>query len=267
MRQRRGEHFLARIGDVWLPIAFTLVLFLAWEVAVRAFTIPRYILPAPTEIYFQLVRNSARLWDYTLVTGGETLTGFLVAVLIGVPLSLTVAFSWFLRRTLYPLCISLEMVPKIAFAPMLVTWLGFSFVPKIIVVFLVCFFPILLNGIHAFTSISEDLMRFCRSTGAGVLRTFFKVRLPAALPQLFVGIKGAAVNATVGATVSEWVGGDAGLGYFIQIATGDLRMDIAFAIILVLATLGLALFLAVVLVERTLIPWHVSQRTTTHGGL
>ena len=119
---------------------------------------------------------------------------------------------------------------------------------------LVCFFPILLNGILAFTSLPTELGRLALSTGAGVWRTFWYVRLPAALPQLFVGIKGAAVNATVGATISEWIGGDAGLGYYIQIATGDLRMDLAFAIIIVLAALGLLLFWAVTLVERWLIP-------------
>jgi NitT/TauT family transport system permease protein len=156
-------------------------------------------------------------------------------------------------------------VPKIAFAPLFVTWFGFGTMPKVIIVFMVCFFPILLNGILAFTSLSLELSRFCRSTGAGALRTFWKVRLPAALPQLFVGIKGAAVNATVGATISEWIGGDAGLGYYIQIATGDLRMDLAFAIIIVLALLGLALFGAVVLAERALIPWHISQRSPLQG--
>jgi NitT/TauT family transport system permease protein len=132
---------------------------------------------------------------------------------------------------------------------------------------MVCFFPILLNGILAFTSLSEELLRFARSTGAGALATFFRVRLPAALPQLFVGIKGAAVNATVGATVSEWVGGDAGLGYYIQIASGELRMDIAFAIMIMLAALGLALFFAVVAVERALIPWHISQRRIAGAGI
>ena len=152
------------------------------------------------------------------------------------------------------------MVPKIAFAPLFVTWFGFGTTPKVIVVFLVCFFPILLNGILAFTSLPTELGRFALSTGAGVWRTFWYVRLPAALPQLFVGIKGAAVNATVGATISEWIGGDAGLGYYIQIATGDLRMDLAFAIIIVLAALGLLLFWVVTLVERWLVPWHISQR-------
>ncbi len=159
------------------------------------------------------------------------------------------------------------MIPKIAFAPIMVSWLGFAFSGKVVIVFMVCFFPILLNGNLAFTSLSEELLRFARSTGAGALATFFRVRLPAALPQLFVGIKGAAVNATVGATVSEWVGGDAGLGYYIQIASGELRMDIAFAIMIMLAALGLALFFAVVAVERMLIPWHISQRRIAGAGV
>jgi NitT/TauT family transport system permease protein len=255
------------LHQAWLPILFVILLFGTWEASVWAFDIALYILPPPSVIAEQFVLRFDRIWEYTLVTGGETLVGFLVAVVLGVPLSLVIAFSWVLRRTLYPLAVSLEMVPKIAFAPMFVTWLGFSFVPKIIIVFMVCFFPILLNGILAFTSLSEELLRFARSTGAGVLTTFFRVRLPAALPQLFVGIKGAAVNATVGATVSEWVGGDAGLGYYIQIASGDLRMDIAFAIIFMLAALGLALFGVVVLIERALIPWHISQRTIAGAGL
>jgi NitT/TauT family transport system permease protein len=94
---------------------------------------------------------------------------------------------------------------------------------------------------------------------------FWKIRLPAALPELFVGLKGAAVNATVGATISEWIGGDAGLGYYIQIATGQLRMDLAFAIIFMLTLLGLLVFYIVQLVEKRMIPWHVSQRVSVFG--
>jgi len=117
----------------------------------------------------------------------------------------------------------------------------------------------------AFTSLSVELGRFCLSTGAGPVRTFFKVRLPAALPQLFVGIKGAAVNATVGATVAEWVGCDAGLGCYIQQAAAEFRLDIAFSFIFMLAALGLLVFWMVTLAERLLIPWHVSQRAPVQG--
>jgi NitT/TauT family transport system permease protein len=251
-----------------LSLLFAIGLIALWQALVVGLDVPRYILPAPAEIYTQFWRNLPRIAYYTLVTAGESFVGFFVAVAIGVPLAVVVAFSSALRKTFYPLAVTLEMVPKIAFAPMFVTWMGFGYAPKVIIVFMVCFFPVLLNGILAFTSLSEDLGRFCRSTGAGPLTTFFRVRLPAALPQLFVGIKSAAVNATVGACVSEWVGGDAGLGYYIQIASGDMRMDIGFAVIFVLAAVGLFLFGLVVLAERWLIPWHVSQRVSAHihGG-
>jgi NitT/TauT family transport system permease protein len=174
-------------------------------------------------------------------------------------------FSKILRQTFYPFAVALEMVPKIAFAPLFVVWFGFGFLPKMVIVFLVCFFPILLNGILGFTSLSPEMGYFSRSTGADALTMFWKIRVPAALPELFVGIKGAAVNATVGATIAEWVGGDAGLGYYIQIATGQLRMDLAYAIIFMLALVGLILFYIVVLVERRIIPWHVSQRAPVVG--
>lgn len=233
---------------------------LLWEAGVRLFRVPLYILPPPSDVLYQLWRNLPRIAEYTLVTGGETVGGFLLAVLFGVPMALAIAFSPVLRQTLFPAAVTLEMIPKITFAPIFVTWFGFGYLPKLIIVFLVCFFPILLNGILAFSSMPTELDRLCRSTGASGWRTFRFVRLQAALPQLFVGIKGAAINATVGATISEWIGGDAGLGYYIQIATGDLRMDLAFAIIIVLALLGLALFGIVALIERWLIPWHISQR-------
>lgn len=259
--------FRSRVTEIGTPILFGIACFAAWEGAVRLFRIPLYIVPPPSDIVIQLVEKFPRIWSYTLVTGMETLAGFSVAILLGVPLALLVAFSPFLRRTLYPLAVTMEMVPKIVFAPIFVTWFGFGFTPKIIIVYLVCFFPILLNGILAFTSLSLELGRFCLSTGARPLRTFFMVRLPAALPQLFVGIKGAAVNATVGATISEWIGGDAGLGYYTQIAAGELRTDLAFAIIIMLVALGLLLFGLVVLAERLLIPWHISQRAPVQGKL
>ena len=247
------------------PIFLIISIFLLWEAAVIIFDIPRYIIPAPSKIFYRFFRHIDRIWEYTIVTGAETLLGYIVAVAFGIPLAMAVAFSRFLRKTFYPIAVALEMVPKIAFAPLFVTWFGFGFPPKIIIVFLVCFFPILLNGILGFTSLSVELGHFSRSTGADAITTFFKIRVPAALPELFVGLKGAAVNATVGATIAEWIGGDAGLGYYIQIASGLLKMDLAFAIIIMLAALGMVLFSVVEYVEKKLIPWHVSQRVTVQG--
>jgi len=246
-------------------IIFVVGLMLTWELAVIVFKIPRYILPSLSSVIRQLVKNWELIWQYTLVTGMEAFIGFTIAVALGVPLAMMTGFSRLLRQTFYPFAVALEMVPKIAFAPLFVVWFGFGFLPKMIIVFLVCFFPILLNGILGFTSLSQEMGHFSRSTGADAWTMFWKIRVPAAMPELFVGIKGAAVNATVGATIAEWVGGDAGLGYYIQIATGQLRMDLAYAIIFMLALLGLLLFYIVILLEKRIIPWHVSQRAPIVG--
>jgi NitT/TauT family transport system permease protein len=256
----------AQLAAASVPLLFGIGLIALWELAVRGLGVPMYLLPAPSDIGEQLFRRFPIIAGFTLVTATETVVGFALAIVIGVPLGLLVAFSALLRRTLYPLAVSLEMVPKIVFAPVFISWWGLGFTPKIYVVILVCFFPIMLSGILAFSSLNVSLARFCLSTGAGPIRAFFKVRLPAALPQLFVGIKGAAVNATVGATVAEWIGSDAGLGFYIQQSVGQYRMDIAFAAIFMLAALGLLLFWTVILAERLLIPWHVSLKSPRGEG-
>lgn len=247
----------------WMFLAFFAGFFLVWEWSVIFFDIPRYILTPPTLIVEKGWADIDRLVYYTYVTGLETAIGYVISVAIGLPLGLWIAFSSVLRRTIYPFFVSLEMVPKIAFAPLFISWLGFGLLPKIIVVILVCFFPIVLNAILAFNSLSEELTRFCRSTGAGAWRTFLRVRLPAAMPQCFVGFKYAAINATVGATIAEFIGSDKGLGFYIQIVTGNMRPDLAFAGIFFLTALGLALFGGVTLAERLMIPWHISIRRGT----
>jgi NitT/TauT family transport system permease protein len=251
---------LSRLARSWLFIAFFVAFFLFWEYSIDIFSIPRYILPRPTEIVRNASADIPRLIEYTYITGAEALIGYLLAIVMAVPLGLAIAFSSVLRRTIYPFFVSLEMTPKIAFAPLFISWLGFGMLPKVIIVILVCFFPVVLNAILAFGSLPEELENFCRSTGAGPMRAFIKVRLPAAMPQCFVGFKYAAINATVGATIAEFIGSDQGLGFYIQIVTGNMRPDLAFAGIFLLTILGLALFGMVTLAERLLIPWHISVR-------
>ena len=244
----------------WMFLCFFVGFFLFWEYSIDWFDIPRYILPKPTEIFTKSAADFDKLLYYTWVTGSESFIGYVIAISVAVPLGLAIAFSSILRRTIYPFFVSIEMVPKIAFAPLFISWLGFGFLPKIIIVFLVCFFPIVLNAILAFSSLSEELTRFCSAAGANRYREFLKVRLPAALPQCFVGFKYGAINATVGATIAEFIGSDQGLGFYIQIVTGNMRPDLAFAAIFMLTLLGLSLFGTVTLAERILIPWHISQR-------
>jgi NitT/TauT family transport system permease protein len=247
----------------WPFIAFFVGFFLFWQYSIVVFGIPAYILPSPTEIVSKGSADLGRLVYYTYITGLESVIGYAFAVMIAVPLGLAIAFSSLLRRTIYPFFVSLEMTPKIAFAPLFISWLGFGLVPKVIIVFLVCFFPIVLNSILAFNSLSDELEHFVKTTGAGPWRAFIKLRLPAALPQCFVGFKYAAINATVGATIAEFIGSDQGLGFYIQIVTGNMRPDLAFAGIFFLTVLGLVIFGLVTLIERLLIPWHLSQRRAT----
>jgi NitT/TauT family transport system permease protein len=249
--------YIARL--VTFPI-FLAGLILLWQASIGWFHVPAYILQRPSDIVINASADLSRLLNYTAVTAGETLLGFVVAIAIGVPVGLLIVASGLARRTLYPLLVSLEMVPKIAFAPLFIAWLGFGLLPKIIVVFLVCFFPVVLNAIAGFSSLSEELTRFCAATGASAWRGFVKLRLPAAMPQCFVGFKFAAVNATVGATIAEFIGSDRGLGFYIQIETGNMRPDLAFAAIFLLTLLGLGLFGLVTLVERIAIPWDIAQR-------
>lgn len=249
-----------RIARSWPFFAFFAGLFLVWEFGIDLFKVPEYILPKPSEIVTRGAADWDKLLYYTYVTGFESILGFAVAITLAVPLGLLIAFSPLMRRTIYPFFVSIEMTPKIAFAPLFISWLGFGLLPKVIIVFLVCFFPIVLNAILAFNSLSDELEHFIRTTGAPAWRAFVKLRLPAALPQCFVGFKYAAINATVGATIAEFIGSDQGLGFYISIKTGDMRPDLAFAAIFLLTLLGLVIFGLVTLAEKLIIPWHLSQR-------
>lgn len=253
------------LGEVYLPLLTGVFFFVLWEALIHLLKVPRYILPAPSAVFIEFAKHLRLIWFHTMVTANETFVGYAIAVVLGVPISIFVAFSETLRRTVYAGSVILGMVPTIAFAPLFVVWFGFSFASKMLVVFWVCFFPILINSIFGFISLSEELRLFILCTGANRVTAFWKVRLPAALPQIFVGLKWAAVNATVGATIGEWIGGDAGLGYYIQMASGDMKMELAFAIIVMLAFLGLFLYYLVVVFEKMLVPWHVSQRSSFSG--
>jgi len=258
-RRSRGGAWLRRYGVSLMALA---LFFVAWEVLVMVFGVKRYIIPRPSEIFLTYANPKLNgiILDSTLTTAGEALLGFAVAIVLGIPLSMLITFSPLLSKTVYPFAVALEMVPKLAFAPLFITWFGFGIAPKIVVVFMVCFFPIMLNGVLAFRSLSPDIIYFSQSTGADALTMFLKIRLPAALPQIFNGLKGAATNATVGAVIAEWVGSDTGLGFYLNMFQSQLRTEAGFAVIFILAAIGLALFYAVVFVEKLVVPWHVSQR-------
>ena len=235
-----------------------LVLFALWEVATRALGIPSYLLPAPSKIVVDLAARWSRVAQNTLVTSREIVAGFLLAVGVSIPLAVTIAYSRFLERTVYPLIVFFQIVPKIAIAPLFIIWFGFGFTPKLLLVFLLSFFPIVVSAIAGFKSVDPEIMDLARSTGAGQWIIFRKIRLPHALPSVFTGLKVAAALSATAAVVAEFVASDKGLGYLLLEFNGDLNTSMVFATIIVLSIVGLVVYYAVELLERVVIPWHVS---------
>lgn len=237
-----------------------------WEGSVYALSIKPFILPAPTLIFRQLARRWDVILDAAMFTAQSMVIGFIASVVIGVALALVVSFSRRLEDLVYPVLVFLQIVPKIAIAPLFLIWIGYGLTSKVLIVFLLSFFPVLVSSISAFKSVDPEIMDLARSTGARHWRIFFMVRLPHASPMLFTGIKVAAALSATAAVVAEFVASDRGLGYKIQEYTNNFDTPMTFGAILVLCVMGLLLYGAVEIAERLAIPWHVSRRSAESGA-
>jgi NitT/TauT family transport system permease protein len=240
-------------------------LLIVWQLATYLFQIPDYLLPPPTAIARDMVGNWRLLADQAGVTAFEVLLGFIVSVLIGVPLAALLSYSSVFERAIYPLIVGSNTVPKVALAPLLLAWFGFGLMPKIIIVVLVAFFPIVINSVVGLKSLPPQMLYLARSMGASAQQAFWLFRMPNALPSIFAGLKIASVLSVIGAVVAEFVGADSGLGYAMMVATADLNIARQFAAILILSAIGMIFFSLIGLVERLLIPWHSSVRNETLG--
>jgi NitT/TauT family transport system permease protein len=179
---------------------------------------------------------------------------------VAIPLAILLSMSRLLDRTLYPLIVGFQTVPVVSVAPILLAWFGFGLLPKVIVVVMISFFPIMVNTYAGMKAISEQIENLARSMGATRLQLLWHFQLPGALPAMFAGMKVAITLAVIGAIVAEFVGSDSGLGYEIMVAGSDLDLAHQFAAVAILTGLGLGLFSLMVWVERLCLPWHVSMR-------
>jgi NitT/TauT family transport system permease protein len=244
----------------WKIATALLGILVVWEIFVRGAGIKPYILPAPSVVLADLWQKLPTVLAAAGFTVQPMLIGFAVAVVVGILLALVVAFSPALQDIVYPLIVFLQIVPKIAVAPLFIIWFGYGLMPKILLVFLLSFFPIVVSAVTAFRSVDSDIMDLAKATGAGAWRIFWKVQVPHALPTLFTGIKVAAALSSTAAVVAEFVASDRGLGYLLLEYNGTLNTSMAFAVIMVLSAMGLALYGIVEIAERLMIPWHVSRR-------
>lgn len=226
-----------------------------WEAAVQIYQVPHYILPAPSAIAVTLVHKRASLGYHALVTLQEMLLGFGLATTVGIVLAIAMFEIRVLERALYPYVIGSQTVPVFAIAPLLVLWLGYGIMSKVLMAAIIVFFPIVLNTLDGLKAADADTVNLLRVMRASRWQLLWKVQLPAALPFMLSGAKIGISISTIGAVIGEWVGAKAGLGRLMLDANSQLQVSLVFAAIICLTVMGLGLFGIMTLIERWLTPW------------
>jgi NitT/TauT family transport system permease protein len=250
-----------------LKLSLTLIALVAvWELLCRALNIPVFLIPAPSQVAWRLYEKRDLYLIHTWTTLYETTAGFLLAVVFGILCAAIIVVIPKLRDIVMPLLLVAQLVPKVAIAPLLLIWFGYGLFPKVLVAFLVAFFPIVVNGASGLASVQPELLDLGHSLQASRWQTFWKFRIPTALPELFSGMKVAVTLAIIGAIIGEFVGGNRGLGYLIIVANQELDTPLAFAAIFLLSVAGIALYAIVEMLERMLIPWHAPSAPAPAAG-
>jgi ABC-type nitrate/sulfonate/bicarbonate transport system permease component len=249
---------MKRLRNALPPLLFLGMLLGAWELYVKARGVENYILPAPSEVWSALVDMAPNIGPDIRATATEAIVGLLIAAGAGAAFALLIAAVPFARRAVYPLLVISQTIPAIVLAPLLVVWLGFGMLPKIVMVALVGFFPIVVGTVDALVGADRERIELVRSFGAsraGVLRL---VQVPEALPAFFAGLKIAATYAVIAAVIGEWIGTSEGLGLVMERARRSFQTDEVLAAVVVVALVSLTLFALVSVVARLATPWTVA---------
>ncbi|HEY6654591.1 MAG TPA: ABC transporter permease [Solirubrobacterales bacterium] len=249
------------------PVAVILVLLGAWELAARwdwisnALNIEDFLVPAPSDIAKSLWEDRSLLGSNAWVTLKEVVFGFAIAAVAGIGFALLIHLSETARRAVYPLLVASQTIPIVILAPILVVWFGFGLTPKLVIVALICFFPITVNMLDGLRSVDPDLTKMLRSLGAGRLQRLWRAEIPTALPYAFSGARVAITVSVIGAVFAEYVGSSEGLGHLINQAQAQLLTARSFAAVVVLSAMAILLFALVSLIERKVITWDSRELT------
>jgi ABC-type nitrate/sulfonate/bicarbonate transport system permease component len=245
----------ARFLNLALPMVLLVVLGFCWEVSVRFFEIPVYMLPGPWKILQVMWQRLDLLAFHALVTLTEIVLGFLAALLLGLVLAILIHSSRILERAFLPLIISSQTIPVFAIAPLLILWFGYGIGSKVVMTAIIVFFPIVINTVEGLKAADPDTLALLQILEATPTQVFFKVRIPQSLPFVFSGIKIGVAVSVIGAVIGEWVGAREGIGYLMIHANAQLQVELVFASIFWLSTIGVSLYGLVAVMERFLVPW------------
>ena len=235
--------------ETYGSLTLALVILAIWQVAVPLLGLSEFVLPTPLAIGKRMVSDAGLLATHASFTLLEVMGGFFAAVLVGIPLALAIFYSKVFERAVYPLLVALQTVPKIALAPLLVLYLGYGWAPKISLAFLISFFPIVISTVVGLQSLDKALVNMVRSMGSSEWQTFLKVRLPAAMPSIFGGLKVAISLAVIGAIIGEYIAAERGLGYLQLQANAQFDTTLNFATVVTISLVGVLLYSVLALLE------------------
>jgi len=248
------------VKNIIEPIIFFAALLILWEVLVEVIKVPSFILPPPRDLWTSFIKKLPILGHHSLITFVEAVGGFTLSLVLGVTFAIAVVYSRHLQNTLYPLIVILYAMPKSAFAPLMVIWVGYGLTSKIAIAFLVAFFPVVVNTVVGLKEVEPELLELARINRGSEFDVFKKIRLPNSIPFMFAGIKVAIVLSVTGAIVAEFVAANEGLGYLVLQANYSLDTAFALVVLLILAVLSLGLFWLVEIVQRKIAPWSAEVR-------
>lgn len=246
---------LKNTGNKIIPLAFITIIIAVWQYISSRGILPKYILPSPKDIGITLVDILPDLRVHIPVTLWEAFIGLIISILSSIVLAIIMDNVLIIKKALYPLLIISQTIPIIALAPLFVVWFGFGTLPKIIVVVLVCFFPISVNLVDGLASVDPDMFNMMRSMGAKKIQIFRHLKFPFAMSGFFSGLRIAVTYSIMGAVIGEWLGGERGLGVYMIRVKHSYALDKFFASILVIVLLSILLFKLIAFAEYSLLPW------------
>jgi len=258
---KKGSH-----SDWVVPTLSLIGCLVLWEGAVRFFNVPIYMVPPPSAIAENIRETYPMLISETISSVTAIVVGFLLAVAISIPAATLMIYSKFFRRAVYPILLTAQILPKVALAPLFIVWFGFGLLPKVLMTFLISFFPMVIDTVIGLNAVRPESLMLLRSMGGTRWQAFWKIRLPGALPNIFGGAKVAITFAVVGTIVAEFVGSDHGLGYVLVLARGNLDTVTVFAVILWLIGVGFLLYFVLEFLERLCLRGRANNRSHELGA-